>query len=301
MNTKEISHIRHSVEFIDKWRNLLIDIYSYQKYMEYMVVPSIFFKKTLSYLPLLNYSDRLSNDIDDLLELGKDNNYQIRALNPDYSEFIDGDTVNMRVDISSFDLDYISKEIFSSRKCGNQIRKAEKNGLVSISGISDELINDFYMLYKQNMLKHGTPMLGMSLFEKIARHVECDFVVTYSGAIPVSSVLVVYDKDIVLALWAGVDSKYMKLCPNHSMYWKVIELGVNKKKLIFDFGRSGYNSATYLFKQQWGAKPIKIDIIKPYEDDVYEKYTLASRLWKLLPTFASSLLGPKLCKFLDDL
>jgi len=291
----------HSQEFITKWKLFLKDIYRYKVYMDYIVVPSLIGKGTLSYMPLLNYTDRLSDNINDLLELGKDTNYQIRVLNPSYTDFKDNDTVNMRVDISSGDLDFISKNIFNSRKCRNQIKKAEKNAVLSVCNNSDESIQKFYNLYKKNMSQHGTPAFSIEFFYVLNKHIECDFIVTYYNEIPVSSVVVVYDTDISLAMWAGIDSNYLKFSPNHSMYWKVIEIAVSKNKKIFDFGRSGYASATYKFKYQWGAVPIKIDIIKNKSDDIYEKYSFASRIWKKTPLKITEFIGPKLCKYLVDL
>ncbi len=131
----------HSKEFINKWKNVLKELYNYEKYMDFVVVPSIFGKKTLTYLPLLNYSDRLSDNIDDLLELAKDNNYQIRTLNPNYKDFKENDTVTMRLNLNA-DIDMIFNNSIKS-KCRNQIRKAQKSDISIKIGNEINLINDF--------------------------------------------------------------------------------------------------------------------------------------------------------------
>ncbi len=291
----------HSKEFIEKWKNILVSLYGYEVFMDFVIVPSLFRGYTLSYLPLLNYTDRLATEIDDLLELGKDNKYQIRVLNPQYSNFKNGDTVDMRVDVSSRDLEYISKNIFSSRKCRNQIKKSQKSGLQTLSGNDLKLIDDFYELYKMNMHYHGTPIFDKKLFMLISENMQCDFVVTYKDDVAVSSVVILYDNDIALAMWAGIDHAYMEFCPNHNMYWVAVELAIKREKKIFDFGRSGYGGTTYGFKAQWGAVPIKIDIIKPNAENIYSKYETAANVWKKLPTKMTEYIGPKLCKYLEDL
>jgi hypothetical protein len=297
----DIYSIVHTKDFIEKWKKMLSDIYGYESYMDYLVVSSLLMQKTLSYVPLLDYTDRLSGDIDDLLEISKDNNYQIKILNPNYKNFKDNDTVNMRADVSSKDLNFISKHIFNSGKCRNQIKKAEKSGLISQYGNSVNIINDFYYLYKKNMLQHGVPIFSGLFFEKLNEHIDCDFIVTYYKDIPISSLVVSYDTHISSSLWAGIDRNYLKYCPNHSLYWKAIELAIQRNKKVFDFGRSPYGGATYKFKLQWGAKPIKVDTITNNQENIYKKYYLASAIWKKMPNKITNYIGPKLCKYLVDL
>ena len=195
----------------------------------------------------------------------------------------------------------LSKNIITSRKCRNQIKKAQKSGLITINCNSAKSISEFYKLYADNMFRHGTPAFGMEFFEVLSDSIECDFIITYLDETPVSSVVVVYDENIALAMWAGINSNYLKYSPNHSMYWKAIELAINKDKEIFDFGRSGYGSPIYKFKLQWGAMPIKIDILENSQSDIYKKYSHASTIWKRLPRKIVDFIGPKLCRYLKDL
>jgi len=301
MDNIHIYKVVHTKEFLTKWRQFLQDIYNYRFYEEYVIIPTLFGKDLYSYMPLLNYTDIFSGNESDLLESSEGKLYQIRMLNTEYKSFTANDTVDMRVDISSSNLDFIFNNVFTSRKCRNQIRKAEKSGVISKSSNDKKFINDFYTLYKKNMLNHGTPMFGIDFFYKLNQHIECDFIVTYMDKTPMSSVVIIYDDKLSLAMWSGIDSNYLGYCPNHSMYWKAIELAIHKEKIIFDFGRSAYDSYTYRFKKQWGAKPIKIDIIKPNMDNIYKKYKFASTLWKKLPVGVSEYFGPKLCKYLGDL
>ena len=75
----------------------------------------------------------------------------------------------------------------------------------------------------------------------------------------------------------------------------------NYNKKIFDFGRSNYGGTTYKFKSQFGAVPIKIDIIKNKYENIYTKYSYATNIWKKLPKKVVDYIGPILCKYLVDL
>lgn len=297
-----IKTLTHSSKFVEKWKLFLQEVYGYENYMDYMIVPSITGKKTLSYLPLLNYTDRLSSEVDDLLELGRDNSYQIRVLNPEYQDFQVKDTVNMRIDISSGEADYVFNNVFDSRKCRNQIKKSQKSGLSTLRGSSEKFIYDFYELYKSNMHYHGTPALKKCIIKTVLRNIESSIFVTYSNTNAVSAFVLVEDDEIALALWAGIDHEYLPLCPNHNMYWEALKYSIERGKKVFDFGRSPYGGATYHFKKQWGAEPIKIDILRDrIDDDIYEKYNIVSKVWKKLPPTIVNVIGPKLCKYLEDL
>ena len=290
----------HTIDFIRKWKNILIDLYGYDEYMDFFVVKSLSGIKTLSYIPFLNYTDRLNNNILDLLELSKDNKYQIRVLNNNYKDFKDYDTVTMRLDISSGDYDKIFKNLIVS-KCRNQIRKAEKSSLIFKIG-NGELLSDFYKLFFDTMHKYGTPVFPKRLFELILNNIESKICVVYFDDKPISALILLKDNDISIVPWAASDSNYNKYCPNHLIYAEAIKYSIENKSKIFDFGRSGYNtSKTYNFKKQWGAVPVKIDIISSEVINVYSKYTLASKIWEKLPKSIIEFMGPKLCKYLVDL
>jgi lipid II:glycine glycyltransferase (peptidoglycan interpeptide bridge formation enzyme) len=268
--------------------------------MDFLVVKSITGSKTLSYLPLLNYTDKSSDNLEDLFELSKDNNFQIRALNFQYKDFKENDTITMRLDISSFDQDYVFMKLIKS-KCRNQIRKSKKSDLeLKIGG--DELIDDFYTLFNDTMHKYGTPTFSKKLFYLIIQKLDSKIFIVYKDNTPISALLLICDNDISIVLWAASNNEFSKFCPNHLMYYEAINYSINEKKKVFDFGKSGYLIAnTYKFKEQWGAKPVKIDILSSNTDDIYSKYNFASKVWRKLPLGITNILGPKLCKYLVDL
>jgi len=292
--------ILHTEKFLENWKKILFKLYEYEEYMDFVVVPSLTKVKTLSYIPLLNYSNRESSDVLDLLELAKDNNYQIRTLNSNYKNFQESDTVTMRLDISSRDEDYVFSKIIKS-KCRNQIRKSIKNNLHIKVG-EEDLLDDFYALFKKTMHRYGTPVFSKDLFSLILKNVKAKLFIVYKDNKAISSLILICDEKLSIVPWAASDYEFVKYCPNHLMYHEAIKYSISQECDVFDFGRSGYlTSSTYKFKEQWGAKPVKIDLISSQEQNIYSKYSMASKVWKKLPSNVCSYIGPKLCKFLVDL
>jgi len=288
-----------SKKFMQSWKQLIQDLYGYEEYMDFLVVPSALFSKTLLYAPLLNYTDRLSSDIVDLHELAKDNNFQIRTINPRFKDFSYNDTVTMRLDLQK-DYETVFMKFFHS-KCRNQIRKAQKSSISFTIGNDVKHVDEFYELFRATMKRYGTPAFSKKLFFLLVEHFNATFIVAKMGNTPISALVLVYDNDIAWVPWAASDELYRKYCPNHLIYAEGIKKAIDDNKKIFDFGRSSYGGNTYKFKIQWGAKPVKIDIITSNNDNVYSKYELASKVWKQLPDIATDFIGPRLCKYLPDL
>lgn len=290
----------HSKDFVHRWNRLLMDIYGYKEFMDYLIVPSILGKKTLSYSPLLNYTDRLVDQVDDLLELGKDNDYLIRVLDPHDKTYHSNDMVTMRLCIEGRDQDDIFKQTLHS-KCRNQIRKSRESQIIVESG-QEELLDGFYWLYAKTMHRYGTPALSRIVFSKIISEFDVDIVVANYKNEPVASIFVVYDEKIAWVGWGASRREYLKFCPNHAVYWIAIQNALERGKGIFDFGRSGYAGPTYHFKKQWGTEPVKIKHITNHPDqDLYAKYRLVSKIWQYTPERVVNYLGPKLCRYLVDL
>jgi len=131
----DIKKIVFTTRFLYKFKNVLRKIYDYKEYMDFLIVPSLSGKTTLSYLPLLSYTDRASEGIDDLLELSKGNNFYIKTLDFGYKNFKENDAVTLRIDIQ----DRSSDEVFQTsvkRMCRKSIRKSNKNNFTFSYGNS---------------------------------------------------------------------------------------------------------------------------------------------------------------------
>ena len=286
-----------SHEFVKKFKKILIRLYGYEEYMDFLVLP---FKK-LVYLPLLNYSDKI--DYKDLLELAKNNKFQIRVLNFEYNEFKKNDPIVMRIDLEN----KTSVDIFNNIKSKNKniIKNSiKRNNFVLKKGNSKELIEDFYEIFSATMYKHGTPVFDKRLFYYLVDEFKDDiqFYVVYENYKLVAGMCLLFDKEIAWYPWGGVMKEYSKKLAGYYIYWKMIEdiSNMNRYKIL-DLGRSGFEGETYKFKKKFGAYPVKIDIIKNKNIDIYSKYAFASTIWKTLPKNLVDFIGPKLCKYLEDL
>ncbi|UCE43021.1 MAG: GNAT family N-acetyltransferase [Candidatus Aminicenantes bacterium] len=296
----EITDITFSPEFVEKWKFVLKDLYHYKFHEEFAVVPSIWGKKTYSYLPLLNYTDRTRNQVTDMLRRVKNKDYQIRILNPEFKDFQDFDTVTMRIDLQKRDVEELFQAVVSKRN-RRYIRQYTSDSTVIKKGNSDELVKDFYDIFAHVMHKHGTPVFSRKLFDILSKNLESTFYVLYDDAIPKAAAVILDDQKISWIPWSGALSRYMDDRLGLLLYWETIKDAFLKRKRIYDFGRSSYGSGTYVFKTRWDAIPVKIDLIKPRPYNVYKKYNYASTVWKKIPLGVARWFGPKVCKYLSDL
>ena len=58
--------------------------------------------------------------------------------------------------------------------------------------------------------------------------------------------------------WASSIRDYNSLCPNHLLYWHILDAAVADGCAVLDFGRSTPNEGTFKFKEQWGAQPVPL-------------------------------------------
>lgn len=297
---KDLFDTTFSHEFIEKWKCVLRNLYRYRFYEEFAVVPSLLGKKTYSYLPLLNYTDKKSHEVSEMVGKVTDKNYQIRILNPEFKDFQDYDTVTMRIDLQKKDIEELFQTVVSKRN-RRYIRQHTSEKEVIRKGNSDELIRDFYDIFSNVMHRHGTPVFSRRLFDMLAKNLETTFYVLYENIIPKAAAVILDDQEISWIPWSGTQSQYLDNRPGLLVYWETIKDAYLKRKLIYDYGRSSYGSGTYIFKTRWGAVPVKIDIIQPKPSNVYKKYSYASYAWKKIPSGVARWLGPKVCKYLSDL
>lgn len=186
-------------------------------------------------------------------------------------------------------------------KLRNQIRKAQKNGLNFRMGRL-ELLSDFYEVFARNMRDLGTPVYSKRFF--------CNVMETFGDSTAIGAVY--HDGKIVAAglavwfagkieiPWASSIKDYKSLCPNHMLYWELMQFAIARGFTEFDFGRSTPDEGTYNFKKQWGAKPIQLNwqylmeagVDIPELNPRNSKYRMAIRAWQRLPVPITKALGP---------
>jgi lipid II:glycine glycyltransferase (peptidoglycan interpeptide bridge formation enzyme) len=151
------------------------------------------------------------------------------------------------------------------------------------------------------MNRHGSPAIGRKIMRNIIFSVSSKIHVAYYKEKPVSAIIVTFDDNLAWVPWGASDPNYSSLCPNNLTYWEAIKDACRKNYPIFDFGRSPYGGNTYSFKKQWGAYPVKIEIITDKQYDIYNKYKLAAAIWQKLPLGLTNIFGPLMAKHLSDI
>jgi hypothetical protein len=294
----------YSSKFIRQWKEVIRELYSYEEYMDFFVITTFTGSKVLSYLPLLNYTDRDNDNIDDLLELAKNNDYLIKALNPHYTDYQDNDPVTMHLNIGEASIDGLWQTKIN-KDCRKNINLSRRRYDIEVKiGNQQSLIDEFYKLFQGIMLRHGSPAVDKKLFEIMnAALADINFFVFYYKTIPIAGSIVFVDNNLATLYWNCIDYQYSFTKVGHYSTWTILsEISIRYPNVnVFDFGRSPYGGNTFKFKSGFGATPMKIDLLKPVQDNVYNKYRLASYVWGKLPIRLANYLGPYVCKRIADL
>ncbi len=190
------------------------------------------------------------------------------------------------------------------RKVRNQVRKAEKSGLVAESaGI--ERLDEFYRVYARNMRDLGTPVYARRFFEDILRTFpeRARLVIVHHGRLPMAAGLTWRWRDTIEVPWASSLRAYSSMSPNNLLYWTIIRRAIADGARVLDFGRSTPNEGTFHFKKQWGAEPLPLcweyDLLggpMPDQSPKNGKFRLAIATWKRLPLAVTNLVGPILVR-----
>ena len=289
----------YSPELIKAWKQALIDTYRFEEYMDFLIQPS-FTTTYLTYLPHINYTDRKSDNIDDLLELAKESNYQIRTLNFFYKDFKDFDTVTLRLPIQGKNEEEIKKGYKKLAK--RSINRDKRKYHLTIK--KNDNIDLFYNIISSIYKDHGTPIFPKELLVNLKKYIEnnLNFHIFYDKNELIGGYMSFVDNKMLTFQMGGLLHKYKKKYAGYYLQHLLIMEHMEKFDIeIVDFGRSPYNSGTYFFKTRFGATPVKIDIITNKTKNIYTTYSLASAIWKRLPTSITNTLGPQLTKYLVDL
>ena len=191
------------------------------------------------------------------------------------------------------------------KKVRNQVRKAQKDGLVAVAG-GAELVDRFYDVFARNMRDLGTPVYTKRLFSETLRLFpdRARVFTVCSGDTTVAGSIVIRHRDTVLVPWASSLREYRQHCPNMLLYWTMLEWATVAGARTFDFGRSSPDSGTHHFKVQWGAQaaplyweyvPITRQVV-PDQGPSNPKFGIAIEAWKRVPLWAANRLGPLLVR-----
>lgn len=182
-------------------------------------------------------------------------------------------------------------------KLRSQIKKAEKNGLTFKTGISNDLVRAFYLVYAQNMRDLGSPVHAEKWFNAIIKSYDknCLISVVYHNGQPIGGGLIIKSGSKASIPWASTLREFNRLAPNMLLYWSLLSHCADNGIGIFDFGRSTFEEGTYKFKKQWGAEPQllnwqcfdtsnnPIESLKESHSEPSRAREVAEDIWRKLP------------------
>ena len=190
------------------------------------------------------------------------------------------------------------------RKVRNQVRKAEKHGLVATSG-GVELLPEFYAVFARNMRDLGTPVYSRQFFDAVASAFPAStrvFVVRQDG-LPLAASLTHWHRGVIEVPWASALRESNRVSANVLLYWRMLAFAIEKGFRRFDFGRSTPGEGTYQFKKQWGAAAREMvweywtaGGAVPDLSPANAKYGLAIRVWQHLPVSLATAVGPSIVR-----
>lgn len=192
-------------------------------------------------------------------------------------------------------------------KIRNQVRKAEKNGLMVRKG-KDELLGEFYNVFCRNMRDLGTPVLGKDLFKNMLECFQSEahiFVIEYERQ-PIAAAFTLVHDQVMEIPWASSIRSFNALCPSMMLYWQVIKNAISMGCRRFDFGRCSKDSGTYNFKKQWGAKAQQLywQYWAPNGSNIPDRNAtsghlgLAVKIWQHMPLWVTNRVGPWIARTL---
>jgi FemAB-related protein (PEP-CTERM system-associated) len=193
------------------------------------------------------------------------------------------------------------------RKLRNQVRKAEKTGLTTVTG-GLELLDAFYDVLTQNMRDLGSPVHDKRFFADVLETFPANsrILCVMLNDRPVAASIVLWHGGQIEVPWASAIRQYNPLCPNVLLYWEMLKFAIERRFARFDFGRSTPNEGTFNFKQQWGAEPRHLyweywladGESLPDRSPKNPKFGSAIAVWQRLPVALTRMLGPRIVRFI---
>ena len=150
---------------------------------------------------------------------------------------------------------------------------------------------------------HGEPMLA--LLRKYFAEETSFSEVWYRGELMAAGVVMSFG-DSVITPFIGSLKQHGQLRANYCQYWGIIEHCLEHGVPRFELGRSPKGSTHIQFKRKWGAEDVNVCynhlLINPRKSyrsvpTLPPAYRLATEAWKRLPLPVTSLLGPRLARY----
>jgi FemAB-related protein (PEP-CTERM system-associated) len=189
------------------------------------------------------------------------------------------------------------------RKRRAMVRKAQALGLRSEL---DTDIDRFYPLYGRRVRRLGTPAYPRAYFRALLEVFgsDCEILTVLGGLRPLASVLSFRFREEALPYYSGGDPAARGLAANDFMYWEVMRRACESGARVFDFGRSKIGTGAFAYKRIWGFEPEPLHyeylLLRtgemPNINPLNPKYAALMAVWRRLPLFVASALGPRISR-----
>lgn len=214
--------------------------------------------------------------------------WEIRDIKP-YSKHSYNDKVNFEISLQD-GYKYTSN-------IRRKIRKSKEHKLEVVNGKSEELINDFYLVYTKRMHQIGVPPRSKSHIRKSINNNKTLLFVAYKDNQPIGSASLqkISDTYYENILFASL-SDYMHFYTSYALHNSMIEYSKANNASIYSFGRSTKNSSVYMFKKHFKAHEIPLYWSFSNKTKSLRNNKWFFNLWKLLPYDITTKLGEAIHK-----
>ncbi|MFC1831581.1 GNAT family N-acetyltransferase [Thermodesulfobacteriota bacterium] len=154
---------------------------------------------------------------------------------------------------------------FNRSNVRNRIKKSLKSPLSLTYAKTHEQLKEFYKLYGLTRRRLGLPANPMKFFDALWIHLK--------EANQIELLLVYHEKHLVAGAFClkynkrisaealAYDRDFIKMCPNHLLFWSIMLNAKTEGIILFDFGRTPLNNESLLtFKNRWGTKKSMLPI-----------------------------------------
>jgi FemAB-related protein (PEP-CTERM system-associated) len=180
------------------------------------------------------------------------------------------------------------------------VRKALRCNLSVARG--HQLVEIFADMLSQHMRELGTPFHRTIFYRNILAEFpdRSEILMVHHDGQFLGGLLLVTSKDTVFPLYGGVLGQYRSSSPMSLLIWETIRYGCEQGFACLDFGRSRWESGTFLFKRQWAARPVPLfyeyqlgsGVCMSDMDPNNPKFRLPIAIWRRLPLAVTRALGP---------
>ena len=299
MSTSERLVVGHSPHFVAAWRSIVCGIFRWRQEGPFAVVPALWGRPVFAYLPGLDYADLNVVEARQLAREVVGRPYNIRTLSAPEGEPPAGTPAVLRLDLAAFAHDRTALWKQSLHQSARRfIRRARRNGFEAAEGTGPAALGTFAALLSSGLARHGAPMRPTALFNALVERLGARILVVRDArGEALASLMWFLDGALAWAPWVG---SVRRAGAGELLLWTLIEAALDSGAEIVDFGRANVGGGPYVFKRKFGTVAVPVQWLSDKPVDLYARYALRQKLYRILPNVVSDAVGPRLCRYLAD-